>query len=201
MKKTNEKEVRQISCSELRAVDNEAGGVTIRGYASVYGQLSEDLGGFREQIKDGAFKNALASPDLDCVALLNHDNNLVFARSTSGTLKLSSDKEGLLSEWEMPNTQLGRDTAELVKRGDISKMSFGFYVGKDSWEKRNGGKYVRTIEDVKKLVDVSLVTTPAYPQTSAGIRSLENYKEVQAPTDNKNEIRKAKLTILKLGKK
>jgi len=197
--KTNNKEIRQINTAELRAIDNEAGGVTIRGYASVYDELSHDLGGFKEKIDKAAFRNVLDSPELDCVCLLNHDNNIVFARSTSGTLKLSSDNRGLISEWDMPNTQAAKDTAELVKRGDITQMSFGFYVGKDSWEKREQGEYVRTIQEVKRLVDVSLVTRPAYPQTSAAIRSLGDYIQAETPPNNREN--KARLTLLKLGKK
>jgi len=197
-KSSNQKEVRQINTAELRAIDNENGGVTIRGYASVYDELSHDLGGFREKIDKEAFRNVLASPELNCVCLLNHDQNIIFARSSNGSLKLSSDKTGLISEWEMPNTQAAKDTAELVRSGIISQMSFGFFVGKDSWEQRNKGEYIRTIQEVKKLVDVSLVSNPAYPQTSAAIRSLDDYIMAEKPNTREN---KARLTILKLGKK
>jgi len=191
------KEIRQFNTTELRAIDSESGGVTIRGYASVFNKLSHDLGQFREQIDPAAFRSALDSPELDCVALLNHDNNIIFARSSNGSLKLSTDEKGLISEWDMPNTQAARDTAELVKSGVISQMSFGFYVGKDSWQKRSKGEYIRTIKEVKKLVDVSLVTKPAYPQTSAGIRSLDDYIQAEMPTP-KNTINNIKLTLLKL---
>ena len=199
--KNNQKEVRQMHAAELRAINNDDGNVTIRGYATVFDQLSEDLGGFKEKIDKNAFRSVLDSPDLNVVALFNHDSNIVFARSTSGTLKLSTDENGLISEWDMPNTQAAKDTAELVKRGDISQMSFGFVVGNDDWEQRDG-EYIRTITDVKKLFDVSLVTTPAYPQTSAAIRSLDNYISAEKPQEKPNEsVKKAKLTLLKLNKK
>lgn len=185
------KEIRQLDAAELRAEKTE-NGYTIRGYAAVFDKKSLDLGGFREIIQRGAFANALASKDLDCVALLNHDNNMLFARSSSGTLSLKEDENGLLSEWTMPDTQLGKDTAKLVERGDISKMSFGFYINKDHWEERDG-EYTRTVLDVSKLVDVSLVTRPAYPDTSAALRSMDAFKEVQTPT-NKRPY-KAILTI------
>lgn len=199
--KNNQKEVRQLHAAELRAIKNDDGNVTIKGYATVFDQLSEDLGGFKEKIDKNAFKSVLNSPDLNVVALFNHDSNIVFARSKSGTLKLSTDEKGLISEWNMPNTQAAKDTTELVKRGDISQMSFGFVVKSDDWEQRNG-EYIRTITDVKKLFDVSLVTTPAYPQTSAGIRSLDNYISAEKPKEKSNEsVKKAKLTLLKLNKK
>lgn len=190
-----------MHAAELRAIKNDDGNVTIKGYATVFDQLSEDLGGFKEKIDKNAFKSVLNSPDLNVVALFNHDSNIVFARSKSGTLKLSTDEKGLISEWNMPNTQAAKDTTELVKRGDISQMSFGFVVKSDDWEQRNG-EYIRTITDVKKLFDVSLVTTPAYPQTSAGIRSLDNYISAEKPKEKSNEsVKKAKLTLLKLNKK
>tara|TARA_R100001463_G_scaffold15386_4_gene40271 strand:- start:9144 stop:9719 length:576 start_codon:yes stop_codon:yes gene_type:complete len=186
-------EIRQFECQELRAETTEAGDTIVRGYAAVFDQLSEDLGGFKEKINNRAFDKVLEN---DVVALLNHDNNIVFGRTTAGTLKLSVDERGLVSEITMPNTQAAKDTIELMNRGDISKMSFGFYVDKDKWEEDSTG-FVREVKEVKRLIDVSLVTRPAYPQTSAAVRSLDHHKQ-----DNKDNIktRKSKLTLLKLKK-
>tara|TARA_R100000541_G_scaffold27601_4_gene36893 strand:- start:1599 stop:2177 length:579 start_codon:yes stop_codon:yes gene_type:complete len=187
----NSLEVRQFDCKELRSSLNEKGENVVVGYAAVFDQLSEDLGGFKEKINQRAFDKVLEN---DVVALLNHDNNIVFGRTTSGTLKLSVDERGLISEITMPNTQAAKDTIELMKRGDISKMSFGFYVDKDDWKESERG-FVREVKEVKRLTDVSLVTTPAYPQTSAAVRSLDIYKSVK----NKSlDLIKNKLRILKL---
>ena len=186
-------EIRQFECSELRAEKTETGDTIVRGYAAVFDQLSEDLGGFKEKINNRAFDKVLNN---DVVALLNHDNNIVFGRTTSGTLKLSVDERGLVSEIKMPNTQAAKDTIELMERGDISKMSFGFYVDKDKWEEDSTG-FVREVKEVKRLIDVSLVTRPAYPQTSAAVRSLDHHKVI-----NKDNVktRKSKLKLLKLKK-
>ena len=62
-----------------------------------------------------------------------------------------------------------------MERGDISKMSFGFYVDKDNWEESERG-FVREVKEVKRLVDVSIVTRPAYNDTSVGLRSLDLFK-------------------------
>ena len=189
-------EIRQFDCSELRAERNEAGETIVRGYAAVFDQLSEDLGGFKEKINNRAFDKVL---DNDVVALLNHDNNIVFGRTSSGTLKLSVDERGLVSEITMPNTQAAKDTIELMERGDISKMSFGFYVDKDKWEEDSTG-FVREVNEVKILIDVSLVTRPAYPQTSAAVRSLDHHREMIKDNVNNVKTRKSKLKLLKLKK-
>ena len=165
-------EIRQFNVSEFRYDKAEDGGTIVRGYAAVFNELSEDLGGFKEKINNRAFDNVLEN---DVVALLNHDNNIVFGRTSSGTLKLSVDERGLVSEIRMPNTTAGNDTLELMKRGDINKMSFGFVVDKDKWIESERG-YVREVKEVKRLIDVSLVTRPAYKNTSVAIRSLDIFK-------------------------
>tara|TARA_R110000744_G_scaffold44110_5_gene98592 strand:+ start:704 stop:1279 length:576 start_codon:yes stop_codon:yes gene_type:complete len=189
----NEKETRQFNAPELRAETDEAGNTVLTGYAAVFGELSEDLGGFKEIIHRNAFDNVLND---DVVFLLNHDNNIVFGRSSSGTLKLSVDERGLKTEVKMPNTGPANDAVELMKRGDLSKMSFGFFIESDKWKESERG-FIREVTEVKRLTDVSLVTRPAYPQTSASIRSLEEFK--YESRDNV-QARKNKLRILKLKK-
>ena len=161
-------ETRIFPVSELRAITN--GTPKLAGHAAVFNQLSEDLGGFREQISPGAFKTSLASDDVRM--LFNHDPNLVLGRNTSGTLRASEDGEGVAFENDVPDTQCGRDLLTLVKRGDISQCSFSFTVpdGGDSWKNNNDGTVTRTLNTVK-CYDLSPVTFPAYPQTSVKARS------------------------------
>lgn len=186
-------EIRQFDCHDLRAYKDKDKKKKVRGYAAVFDSLSEDLGGFREKINRNAFDNVL---DNDVVAVFNHDMNMILGRTTSGTLKLSVDERGLLTEIDMPNTTLGNDLVELVERGDISKMSFGFFVDRDAWiESEND--FVREVKEVKKLIDVSLVTKPAYNDTSAAVRSLDNYKQQKTET---NSINQYKIKLLKLKK-
>jgi HK97 family phage prohead protease len=140
-------------------------GEKIRGHAAVFDKWSEDLGGFREQIKPGAFTKALKASDVK--ALWNHDSNIVLGRTKSGTLKLEEDDKGLSVEITPPSWANGY--METIKRGDVSEMSFAFIVGKDEW---NDDGNQRTITEYDELLDVSPVTYPAYPQTSVKIRSL-----------------------------
>ena len=142
----------------------------ISGYAAVFDSDSEDLGGFTERIERGAFAEAIKVSDVR--ALFNHDNNMILARTASGTLRIYEDERGLKYEFEAPNTNVGNDVLEMIKRGDISQSSFGFTVEQDSWAKRDGTTY-RTIKKVKQLYDVSPVTFPAYPEASVAVRKLE----------------------------
>ena len=188
-------EIRQYNLSECRFAKADDGCTIVRGYAAVFDSLSEDLGGFKEKIDKRAFDNVLNN---DVVAVFNHDMNIIFGRTSSGTLKLSVDERGLVSEIKMPNTSAAKDTIELMRRGDINKMSFGFIVDKDKWKESERG-YVRTVQEVKRLIDVSLVTRPAYPQTSAAVRSLDDYKKKKKKPKASN-IYKNKLRLLKLNK-
>src|SRR5262245_16491200 len=101
-------------------------GRTLKGYAVKYNELSENLGGFVEQIAPGAFDDSLNDGD-DVRFLAEHDPKMLLGRNTSGTLSLRSDSVGIAFSCELPNTQLGNDILEQVRRGDLSGMSFGFY--------------------------------------------------------------------------
>ena len=160
---------------ELRAAED---GQKIVGYAAVFNSYSEDLGGFRERIAAGAFANVLEN---DVRALFNHESDIVLGRTKSGTLTLEEDETGLRVEITPPDTQAARDVMELLKRGDVDQMSFAFRVGKDMWTKNEDETIERTITEIASLYDVSVVTYPAYPDTSAAVRSLEKFKADSAP--------------------
>ena len=161
-------ERRFLAVSELRIQGGDDLPKTLIGYAAVFDQLSENLGGFREKIKRGAFKNTIKSDDIK--ALFNHDANLPLGRTTNGTLELKEDKHGLLVEIVPPDTQFARDLMTSIDRGDINQMSFGFNTISDKWEVKDE-EDIRTLIEVR-LGDVSPVTFPAYPQTEIEARSL-----------------------------
>ena len=165
-------EIRVMQAKELRFLPVEEGpesGNTLAGYAAVFNADSEDLGGFVETIDPAAFNRSLAA-GADVRALINHDSNLVLGRSTSGTLRLSTDEIGLRFEVDLPETSYARDLKVSMERGDISQCSFMFQVVKDEWVSRDGIARRRLLD--VDLMDVSVVTFPAYPQTTAGVRAL-----------------------------
>ena len=153
---------------EIRAETGDS--PKIKGYAAVFNQWSEDLGGFREIVKPGAFKKTIKEADVK--ALFNHDPNFVLGRNTSGTLALAEDSKGLAIEIDPPDTQWARDLVTSIDRGDIDQMSFGFRTVKDKWIDEKDEQLQRELLEVE-LYDVSPVTFPAYPQTTVGIRSID----------------------------
>ncbi|MBV9549098.1 MAG: HK97 family phage prohead protease [Alphaproteobacteria bacterium] len=150
---------------EVRAA---SGGRTVAGYAAVFNVQADICGCFQEQIAPGAFSDALAG---DVRALINHDTGRVIGRTRAGTLRLAQDQVGLAVEIDLPDTADGRDLATLIERGDISGMSFGFEVTKQTWDE-TGDTPIRTIQAVN-LFEVSAVAFPAYDDTSIAMRSLE----------------------------
>jgi uncharacterized protein len=143
----------------------------VEGYALKFGTPSEDMG-FIETIDKRAFDGV----DLSDVRLfLQHDENQLLARTKSGTLKLTLDDIGLHFRALLPNTTLGNDTLEMVRRGDLSNCSFGFTVAKDSWTKVDGVNK-RSIDKIKRMFEISLVSIPAYSDTDVAVakRSLAN---------------------------
>lgn len=178
-------ETRYIKASELRAETNDKGQPVITGYAAVFNSLSEDLGGFRETIKPGAFANALKNADVR--ALINHDEDKVLGRTTSGTLELREDDKGLRATIYPPNTSYANDLMQVMGRDDVNQMSFGFRVNDkgQSWDFSNG-KNIRTISDFTDIFDVSVVTFPAYKDTSVevALRSMAQAKEQEKENYN-----------------
>lgn len=151
------------------------------GHAAVFNSLSEDLGGFREQILPGAFVEALEKDDIR--ALWNHDANYVLGRKASGTLRLAEDVRGLAIEIDFPDTPTIRDlVVSPIERGDVSQMSFAFGLrpGGQDWAKNDEGQVVRTLKKLR-LFDVSPVTFPAYRQTDIAVRELRAWQAGQAP--------------------
>lgn len=177
-------EQRSFLADVLRFEEQENAKGRIRGHAAVFNSLSEPLnagnGQFRERIMPGAFADALQRDDVR--ALINHKGELILGRMQAGTLRVHEDGVGLAVEIDPPETQYARDLVESIRRGDITQMSFGFSVTKEgqAWERGSDGVAVRTIKSVSRLLDVSVVTFPAYPQTDVAVRSLEEFQRAEA---------------------
>ncbi len=165
---------RRFSKVTLRS-EEQSGKHYISGHAALYDSPSQDLGGFTEVIRRGAFTRALKERQ-DVRALINHDASLIVGRTKSGTLQLSEDGIGLRFRVLLPATGAGDDLAELVTRGDLDECSFAFRAVGQSWTEEKDGKgetaFIRELLDVD-LLDVSVVTYPAYLGTDAALgRSL-----------------------------
>ena len=171
-------EIRNFNLAEIRAL-SDGDTPRIVGTAAVYNSRSVDLGGFVEIIEPGFFRDVL---DQDTRAYFNHNRDVILGRRAAGTLELRDTPQGLGFEAQYPDTQLVRDMVITpMQRGDINQCSFAFRVKSksygddidgDEWTKE-GGIHVRILKagGCRELADVSVVSEPAYPQTSAEARS------------------------------
>lgn len=145
----------------------EVQGNTLVGLAAVYDVPTTRQSDFpgTETIARGAFDALLED---DVVAVVNHDMTQLLGRTASGTLRLASQEDGLYMSVDIPDTQVGRDVRTLVERGDLRGMSFTAAFGEI--ERVKGGVVHRTFS---RLVDVSVVTSPAYTETNVAIRNAD----------------------------
>ena len=167
-----------LSDIRIEQRDGESGGRTVTGYAAKFETWSSPIHGwFIEQIRGGAFADCDMTDTIMC---FNHNIDAILARVASQTLTLEVDEVGLRFSFDAPNTSLGNDMVELLRRGDVSQCSFRFIVEQDEWlyaDEDNGLKHdQRTIIRISKLYDVALVVYPAYKDTEASVRHLEQRK-------------------------
>ena len=166
---------------ELRSSDGPGPGTAV-GYAYMFNSLSEDLGGFVEQIAPGAGRTAIetGTGNGELAALVDHDPTRIVGRTGNGTLRLAEDNVGARYEIDLPDTTVGRDLAESLRRRDIVGSSFAFRIAPDGlrWSMTDDGRDLATITNISWIRDVGPVTFPAYPQTEAALRSLAEHREV-----------------------
>ena len=169
METTVERRVNNVEF-DVRAAEASADGMSFTGYAAVFNSPSEPLP-FTEVIKEGAFKRSLRSRN-EIKLFMNHNTDVVLGSTRAGTLRLTEDSRGLLATADLPDTTAGRDLSVLMKRGDVSSMSFGFSVPPkgDKWSEDGNTRELHQV----RLHEVSIVTGfPAYEATTASVRSLD----------------------------
>jgi len=177
---------------ELRAADGGPG--MLAGYAAKYMRYSQNLGGFVEQVDSRAFSKSLADR-VSVLARYNHDDNYLLGTTEAGTLRMSSDDVGLPYEVDLPDTSAGRDVAVLARRGDLRYSSFAFHTLEDEWGVTEQGFPLRTLVTVQ-LVDVAPVNSPAYLDTSTGVRSLAARIDVDPDDVGKVSIEEIRSRLL-----
>ncbi len=145
---------------------------------------------YKEIIKCGAFKNA----DLkDAFFKYNHnDNVMVMARYKNKTLQFEEREDGVYIKAELANTSQGRDLYELIKRGDIDKMSFAFTIKNESYDKETR---TWTVNEIDKIYDVAAVPVPAYEDTNIYARRYADVESLRV--EDLEKLRMQKISELK----
>lgn len=184
-----------LARAELR-VETRDGKPVLVGYAAVYDSWSEDLGGFIERVRPGAFDRAIREGQ-DVRFLVNHNRDLVLGRSRAGTLALEADATGLRFTVTPPASDLAAHYIECVTRGDIDGCSFRFYVAKEAWN-FSADPVQRDLIDVD-FDDVCLATYPAYTDTSAAVRSLDEHRRSQPRRTTRRDRAGRRLRLAEAG--
>lgn len=168
-------EFRYLTDSQIdTSVDSATSTPKFRGYAAIYNSLSHDLGGFKEVIRPGAFRNAIDSGK-EIYACVDHDKSKMLGLLSNGSLALKEDERGLYFESNIPDTSYARDAQAQLRAGFFKGASFGFYPKSSKGTfRREGGNVIHELTDID-CFDVSVVFTPAYPATSVSMRSYEDW--------------------------
>lgn len=183
---------------ELRTPENEDDKMVVEGYAVTFN--SPATHGYTEIISD----KALDDTDMSDVPLkYNHeDSHLIMARTRNKSLELTKDEKGLFIRAELIDTQSNKDIYKSIKAGLIDKMSFAFTVRGEEYDYDTD---TRTITDIDKLYDVSVVDMPFYDSTSVYARSeeddfMERRAELRKQHEEATKLAEAKKALLaKLG--
>jgi len=165
----------QIDSSELRSANSEDSIGQIAGYAIVWDTPSTNLP-FTEIVRKGALEGVDLS---ETIALYDHEFANILGRADSGTLVLNVDEHGLHFVLDIPDTTLGHDVYTNIKNGNLRGLSFRFTIadGGERWEKVNG-QPTRIISKIDTMREISLVSVPAYDDTSVEVtRSFEEYEK------------------------
>ncbi|MGK4152042.1 HK97 family phage prohead protease [Kurthia gibsonii] len=185
-------EKRNLTTNSVEIREDDEGKRTLTGYAIKWEMKSVTMGWrrFREQFKRGAFTESLTNEDQ--LALWSHDTSKVLGRTKNGTLRLFEDEIGLRFELDLLDTTLGDDAYKTIKRGDVDGVSFGFSMLKQEWDEADPDNVIRTITKAK-LLEISPVAFPAYPDSEVSARSSDPYE--QHVLEKRNEQRRKRLYL------
>ena len=162
---------------EIRAEQNEQHGSYITGRPIVY-DARTDIGPWDEIIDRGALDNT----DLkDVRFLINHNIDMIpLARSrnnnANSTMQMRVDEGGMEIRFDLDieNNADAKSLYSAVSRGDITGMSFMFSVDGESWDDADSDHPTRHVRSIRRVLEVSAVTFPAYSQTSIQVRGLSD---------------------------
>lgn len=188
-------EKRSLGMSDIRAEEDN---LKIGGYFVLFNDETELYDGIFEKVDSRALDKTLTN-DIRC--LFNHDTSKVLGRTKSNTLTLAKDEKGLYGEVIInPNDKEAVSVYERVKRGDIDQCSFGFNILDEDQKLDERDNLHITLKEID-LHEVSIVTFPAYPNTTVSARSkqLEDLKGQRLEARKKAMLERIRNGIKKLS--
>lgn len=191
------KRKKEIRTAQINSA-NEEGQLKVRGYAAVFNEPTliweSEYSGYKyfETVDRNAFEGADMS---DVCFKYNHgDVAMILARTRNKTLTLAADDHGLAIQADIADTSTGKDVYELIRRGDLDKMSFAFTVEKQKVEYDERAKTcIRTILKFDKIFDVAVVDFPAYDGTEISTveaRGAEYFRKLEEKMREQEERKK-----------
>lgn len=189
-------EIRDLTTEKIEIREDDDGNKTLSGYAVKWEMKSQVLGmfmKFREKVQKGAFLESLNNDDQRF--LWSHDTSKVLGRRQNNTLRLQEDGVGLRFELDLPNTTLGNDTYESIQRGDVDGVSFGFKSEDDEVDEPDDDMPLRTIKKAK-LMEVSAVAFPAYPDSEVSARGYDPMKQHDKEMQEYRNEKASKIKLL-----
>ena len=178
---------------EEERAGNQGDGRTLEGYAAVFDaptEINSWEGHFTEQISRGAFRKTLK--ERTPVLQFDHGHDSRFGNLPIGSFEnIKEDRHGLRVQARLFDH--AEPIREAIAAGAVSGMSFRFKVVRDQWHDSKGNEIkdrgelldklynakkgdkplARTIKEVK-LMEAGPVVFPAYPQTTVGVRSMND---------------------------
>lgn len=181
----HERVSRSFELADMRATEENG---VIEGHAAVFNQRTNIGGWFYEVMERGAFDGT----NFDDVLLsVNHDlRKIPLARSRrnngNSTMQLSVDDKGLLvkANLDIERNAEAKSLHSSVDRGDITGMSFIFYVKQERWIDLDTNMPTRYIEKVDRVIEVSAVNFPAYEGTDIDARDKDALDNAKKALDN-----------------
>lgn len=172
-KLNNGREFRSMNLTASDGAEAEETNYMVEGYATTFNEpyylytLKDKDGNDGAIVYEEIDRDAFKDTDMSDVVVQYDHQSRVFARLSNNTLALEEDDHGLKVRAYLGGTEIGRQLYDEIKGGYTNKMSFGFSISKDHVERHDNGRdYIRKIDGIKKLYDVSAVSYPQNPFTS-----------------------------------
>ena len=198
-----EREYRTLELRKAEQRESEDKSYIVEGYATTFNEVYELYRDGRYVVKEEVDRNAFKNSDLsDVVFQINHEGR-VYARTRNGSIELDMDDHGLHHRTDLGLTSSSRSVYEDVDAGLYDRMSFAFTVTKDSYteEELDNGDVIltRTILEVGKVYDISVVDFPANPYTDISARSKDcidgEIKRFEAERLHEKEIKESRQAL------